>query len=90
MHHISQWKVFNIQCFRLSLEKELPNGIPTRLTTGTDFEFEPVISPDGNNIVYVNWNDLEKGAIFSVPFSGGAPTKLTSEKGIYRTPLIFT
>jgi len=67
-------------------KKELPNGTPKRLTTGTDFEFEPVISPDGNSIVYVTWNDLEKGAIFSIPFSGGSPTKLTSKKGIYRTP----
>ncbi|MEL6809990.1 MAG: amidohydrolase family protein [Bacteroidota bacterium] len=66
--------------------KELPNGTPKRITTGTDFEFEPVLSPDGNSIVYVSWNDLEKGAIFKVPLSGGTPVKLTSQKGIYRTP----
>ncbi len=66
--------------------KELPNGSPKRLTTGTDFEFEPVISPDGSTIVYVSWDDLEKGAIFKLPITGGAPVKLTSEKGIYRTP----
>lgn len=66
--------------------KELPNGTPKRLTTGTDFEFEPVISPDGSSIVYVSWNDLEKGAILKLPLSGGTPTKLTSEKAIYRTP----
>ncbi|NNF31148.1 MAG: amidohydrolase, partial [Flavobacteriaceae bacterium] len=66
--------------------KELPNGNPKRLTTGTDLEFEPVISPDGNSVVYVSWNDLEKGAIFKLPLSGGSPTRLTSEKGIYRTP----
>jgi len=67
-------------------KKELPNGSPKRLTLGTDFEFEPVISPDGNSIVYVSWNDLEKGAIFKIPLIGGTPVKLTSEKGIYRTP----
>ncbi len=67
-------------------KKELPNGIPKRLTSGTNFEFEPVISPDGNFIVFITWNDLEKGAIFKMPFSGGTPVKLTSEKGIYRTP----
>ncbi len=66
--------------------KELPNGTPKRLTTGTDFEFEPVISPDGNSVVYVSWNDLEKGAILKLPLSGGTPARLTSEKGIYRTP----
>ena len=67
-------------------KKELPNGTPKRLTLGTDFEFEPVISPDGSSIVYVSWSDLEKGAIFKIPFEGGKPVKLTSEKGIYRTP----
>tara|TARA_R110002072_G_scaffold23949_2_gene81976 strand:+ start:87258 stop:90554 length:3297 start_codon:yes stop_codon:yes gene_type:complete len=67
-------------------KKDLPNGTPTRLTNGTDFEFEPAFSPDGNNIVFVSWNDLEKGAIFKVPATGGTPQKLTSEKGIYRTP----
>lgn len=67
-------------------KKDLPNGTPTRLTTGTDFEFEPAVSPNGNEIVFVRWNDLEKGAIFKMPISGGIPQKITSEKGIYRTP----
>ena len=67
-------------------KKTLPNGTPTRLTTGTDFEFEPAFSPDGSRLVYVSWNDQEKGAIHSVPLTGGTPTQLSSEKGIYRTP----
>ena len=66
--------------------KSLPNGKPKRLTSGTDFEFEPGFSPNGNTIVFVSWNDVEKGAVFSVPASGGSATKLTSEKAIYRTP----
>ena len=67
-------------------KKDLPSGTPTRLTNGTDFEFEPAFSPNGNEIVYVVWNDLEKGAIYKIPVGGGTPTKLSSEKGIYRTP----
>ncbi|WP_271855785.1 amidohydrolase family protein [Patiriisocius marinus] len=67
-------------------KKSLPNGTPVRLTTGTDFEFEPSLSPNGNDIIYVTWNDIEKGAIYKVNINGGAPQKLTSEKGIYRTP----
>jgi len=67
-------------------KKELPNGTPVRLTIGTDFEFEPRFSPNGNEIVFVIWNDLEKGAIFKVPSTGGTPVKLTSSKAIYRTP----
>ena len=32
-------------------KKDLPSGIPTRLTTSTDFEFEPSCSPNGDEIV---------------------------------------
>lgn len=66
--------------------KKLPNGKPKRLTKGTDLESEPSFSPDGKNIVYVTWNDENLGAIYSVPVKGGTAIKLTSEKGIYRTP----
>ncbi|WP_179334705.1 amidohydrolase family protein [Winogradskyella costae] len=66
--------------------QKLPNGKAKRLTTGTDFEFEPTFSPDGNSITYVTWNDQNLGAIYSIPSSGGTPTKLTTEKGIYRNP----
>ena len=66
--------------------QKLPNGNATRLTSGTDFEFEPTFSPDGKTITYVTWNDLNLGEIHSIPALGGTSTKLTSEKGIYRNP----
>lgn len=66
--------------------QELPNGTPKRLTSGTDFEFEPTFSPDGKTVSFVTWNDTTLGAVQSVSASGGAITKLTSEKGIYRNP----
>ena len=67
-------------------KKNLPNGEPTRLTNSTDFEFEPTFSPNGSEILYVTWNDLEKGAIHKISANGGNSKKLTSKKGIYRTP----
>ncbi len=67
-------------------KKTLPNGTPERLTNSTDFEFEPCFSPNGTEISYVTWNDLEKGAIRKISINGGNSTKITSEKGIYRTP----
>ncbi|MFZ1610077.1 MAG: amidohydrolase family protein [Chitinophagales bacterium] len=66
--------------------KKLPDGNPIRLTTGTDFEFEPAFSPDGKNIIYVSWNDEFKGSIWKIPAIGGTPVKLTTDKGMYRTP----
>ncbi|WP_299313638.1 amidohydrolase family protein [uncultured Aquimarina sp.] len=68
--------------------KKLPNGKPQHLTTQkSDFEFEPSFSPDGQHIVYVTWNDETLGSICKVPITGGSSTKLTVEKGIYRTPV---
>ena len=66
--------------------KKLPDSKPKRLTSGSDFEYEPAFSPDGKSIVYVTWNDEQKGAIMKVAASGGTPTKLSSAKGLYRTP----
>ncbi len=67
-------------------KKTLPKGTPERLTASTDFEFEPSFSPSGNEIIYVTWNDLEKGTISYVDINEGEPVKLTTEKAIYRTP----
>ncbi len=66
--------------------KRLPNGKPKRLTSSSDFEFEPSFSPDGKEIAYVTWDDVNKGAIYKISAKGGTPTRLTSEKGIYRFP----
>ena len=67
-------------------KKTLPKGTPERLTASTDFEFEPSFSPSGNEIIYVTWNDLEKGTISYLDITEGEPVKLTTEKAIYRTP----
>ena len=66
--------------------KNVPSGTPKRLTSGTDFEAEPAFSPNGKEIVFVTWNDLELGSIRKIPVSGSNSTKITSEKGIFRTP----
>jgi imidazolonepropionase-like amidohydrolase/Tol biopolymer transport system component len=66
--------------------KNLPNGKAKRLTSSSDFEFEPSFSPDGKQLVYVTWNDENLGAIHTVSLKGGASQKISEEKGIYRTP----
>ena len=50
-------------------EKTLPKGKPKRLTTSTDFEFEPSFSPDGKTITYVTWNDENWGAVHIMDLS---------------------
>lgn len=79
-----KWLVFNAAGYLW--KKELPNGKPERLTSGTDLEFDPCFSPDGKEIVFVTWNDENSGAIIRMNLSEKKPSKLTGEKGIYRTP----
>ena len=68
-------------------KKDLPDGIPTRITTLTDFEAEPSFSADGKSILFVTWNDENLGAIYKVNLDGTLLEKITEEKGIYRTPV---
>lgn len=67
-------------------KKSLPNGIPTRLTNGSDLEYEPSFSENGQELVYVSWNDETMGAIHKMNLRTGKTAKITSKKGIYRTP----
>jgi Tol biopolymer transport system component len=68
-------------------KKDLPNGIPQRLTKGKDFEFEPSFSADGNSLVYTTWNDEQAGALYVLNLKPGSqPVKISTEKAIYRNP----
>ena len=67
-------------------KKNIPDGKPERLTTGTDHEFESSFSKDGLSVLYVTWNDENMGAIWKYDFKTKKSVKITNEKGIYRTP----
>ncbi|HEY1024375.1 MAG TPA: amidohydrolase family protein [Sphingobacteriaceae bacterium] len=66
--------------------KDLPSGRVERLTDETDFEFEPDFSPDGKSIVYVSWNDSDRGSVNRIDLKSGRITKITGEKGFYYSP----
>lgn len=76
--------VFNAAGFLYVMK--FPKGKARRLTNGTDLEFEPNFSPDGKTVLFVSWNDEEKGKVQKVAVTGGTPTPITTEKGIYRQP----
>lgn len=76
--------VFNAAGFLY--KKELPNGIPERVTKNIDFEFEPKISPDGKSVIYTAWSDDLKGAIKKTDLKSGKTIALTDEKGFYYSP----
>src|ERR1700759_552521 len=66
--------------------KTLPDGIPARIDSTADFEYEPQFSPDGKSLIYVDWNDELKGSINKIDLTTHFVTRLTSEKGLYYSP----
>jgi imidazolonepropionase-like amidohydrolase/Tol biopolymer transport system component len=68
-------------------KKDLPNGTPARLSSTTDaFEFEPSFSPKNDELVYTTWSDDNLGAVYKMNLKDKKPVKITTEKGIYRSP----
>ncbi len=64
----------------------LPNGTPTRITTGTTGEFNPIWSPDGKSIAYVTWADAAGGQIMRAtldPKKGWSTKAITTNPGLY-------
>ena len=66
--------------------KQLPNGAPVRISSGSEFEYEPEFSPDGKFLVYVSWSDDERASINRKDLQSGQIIKLTTEKGYYYSP----
>ncbi|HWM28845.1 MAG TPA: amidohydrolase family protein, partial [Woeseiaceae bacterium] len=68
--------------------KSLPDGEPRLLTRDArdHFEYFPSWSRDGDNVVFVTWDDETLGHIHSVRASGGRSTRLTLTPGHYLNP----
>ena len=58
-------------------------GTAQRLTTGTGFETESVISPDGKTIAFTGEYDGNID-VFTMPISGGVPKRITYHPGADR------
>ncbi len=57
------------------------------LTDAEDrFEFYPSFSHDGQEIIFVTWNDEELGSVRVKPMNGGTERALTEEPGHYVEP----
>lgn len=68
--------------------RPLPEGKPTRLTQDDrHFEFMPSWSRDGENIVYVAWDDEELGSVRVARATGGEGRLVTRKPGHYVDPV---
>jgi Tol biopolymer transport system component/imidazolonepropionase-like amidohydrolase len=61
---------------------DYPNGTPKRVTDNDFTEAMPAWSPDGRNIAFSTWEG-EEGYIYKVSASGGTPSKIVEDAGIY-------
>jgi len=66
--------------------KDLPRGVPVRIDSLNDFEYDPAFSPDGKTLVYVDWSDELKGSVNKIDLTTHQITPMTREKGYYYTP----
>ncbi len=68
--------------------RDLPDGEPERLTRQDDhFEYYPSFSRDGNQIVYISWDDEDLGAVRVISADGGREgRRITEEPGHYLEP----
>lgn len=67
-------------------KKVLPDGIPEKLAATDHFMFEPSFSADGKKVVFVTWSDEHSGAVWEMNTVDKKMYKISTEKGIYRTP----
>ena len=67
---------------------DYPSGTPRRLTPESfvPYEYGPAWSPDGRSIAFTSWDDTERGYLYTVAASGGAPNRVLSTAGEYQEP----
>ncbi len=62
---------------------DLPSGEPRRITRGSEGEYHPAWSPDGQWVAYVTWSN-DGGHLYKVRADGRAqPVRLTREAATY-------
>ncbi len=63
----------------------LQSGVKQQLTSGSTYDYQPDLSPDGRWVVYTSWPS-NLASIWKVPSSGGVPVRVTG--GQARRPFI--
>jgi hypothetical protein len=59
---------------------------PRRLSSTTEREYNPIISPDGKSIAYCTWSFTNGGRLWKRKLTGGEPVKLAEMKEAFAIP----
>jgi TolB protein len=70
------------------VERDLTSGAAHRFTTSHTLNTAPTFSPDGNTIVFASGNDGTD--LYSVPSSGGTPSRIMVGNGTTNTSPTFS
>ncbi len=66
---------------------ELPAGRPRAIVAQPFGQFHPALSPDGQQLAFVSWDDADGGHLWVVAADGsGTPKRLTPHSGFYLRP----
>ncbi len=68
-------------------ETNLETGSSARVTNGNQFEFAPVVSPNGNLVAYASWDDEKLGDIVVRDLATGSEYRVTGKRGRYTNPV---
>lgn len=63
-------------------------GTPRQLTDLPGNQHAPVWTPDGQALIFVNWDFDEGGHLWRVPARGGDPERLTVEAAFWQQPTV--
>ncbi len=73
---------------RIYVQDLKPGSKPKVVAGAPEQAFQPRWSPDGKRLVFVTWDAVEGGAIWSAPVGGGSATRLTSDVAFYTEPMV--
>jgi Tol biopolymer transport system component len=59
---------------------------PRRVSGVVGNAFQPRWSPDGKRLVYVSWDAIAGGAVWTIPAAGGRAKRLTTTDALYTEP----
>ncbi|MFK7829485.1 MAG: amidohydrolase family protein [Congregibacter sp.] len=62
---------------------------PRRLTDNDAHEFRPVWSPDGGNVAFVSWSDIDGGHVWRIDVNGRKTSQQLTRESAFYTDLAF-